>query len=64
MAANLDQMADLLVQIAVLAASNAALQGQVNSLQPGAQEPVVMTFARTPATRGKVDILDYRKRQT
>ena len=62
MAANQDQMADLLTQITALVAANATLQGQVNLLQPGAQAPVATTFARTPAFRGQVNILDYGKK--
>ena len=57
-----DQLADLLAQIAALSASNATLQGQVNLLQPGVQVPVATTFARTPAFRGQMHLLDYGKK--
>ena len=57
-----DQLADLLAQIAALSASNATLQGQVNLLQPGVQAPVATTFARTPAFRGQMHLLDYGKK--
>ena len=54
-------MFDLLAQMAALKAANAALQGQVANLQPGITAPTFAIYARTPALRGKTDLLDFRK---
>ena len=62
MAAAGDPMVELLTQLTALAASNAALQGQVASLQSGAQAPAPKSFARTPAFMGQTDLLDFRKK--
>ncbi len=61
MAAAGDPMVDLLAQMAALTAANAALQGQVANLQPGISAPTSAIYARTPALRGKTDLLDFRK---
>jgi hypothetical protein len=43
--------------MAALTAANAALQGQV----AGLTAPTSATYARTPALRGKTDLLDFGK---
>ena len=55
-------MVNLLAQMAALTAANAALQGQVASLQPGVTAPTSATYARTPAFMGQSDLLDFRKK--
>ena len=62
MAAVVDPMVNLLSQLTALAASNVALQGQVATLQVGAQAPASTSFARTPAFMGQMDLLDFRKK--
>ena len=62
MAAAIDSMVELLSQLETLAASNAALQGQVATLQSGAQAPASTSFARTPGFMGQMDLLDFRKK--
>ena len=55
-------MVELVAQLVALSALNVALQGQVAWLQPGAQAPDPMSFARTPAFMGQTDLLDFRKK--
>ena len=55
-------MIELLAHLATLAASNATLQGQVASMQPGAQATQPTTYARTPAFRGQIDLLNFGKK--
>ena len=62
MAAAVNPMVDLLSQLTTLSASNAALQGQVSTLQAGAQAPTSTSFARTPVLMGQTDLLDSRKK--
>ena len=62
MAAAGDPMVELLFQMATLAASNVAIQGQVATLQSGAQAAASTSFARTPAFMGQTDLLDFRKK--
>ena len=62
MAAARDPMVELMAQLVALSASNAALQGQVALLQPGAQAPAPTSFARIPAFMGQTDLLGFRKK--
>ena len=62
MAAAGDPMVELLTQLTALAALNATLQGQVASLQPGAQVRSPTSYARTPAFMGQTDLLNFRKK--
>ena len=62
MAAAGDPMIELLAQMATLAASNATRQGQVASMQLGAQATQPTTYARTPAFRGQTDLLNFGKK--
>ena len=62
MATTGDPVMELLSQLATLAASYAALQGQVATLQSGAQAPASTSFARTPAFMGQTDLLNFRKK--
>ena len=62
MAAAVDPMIELLAQLETLAASNATLQGQVASMQPGAQATHPTTYARTPAFRVQTDLLNFGKK--
>ena len=62
MAAAADPMVDLMAQLAVLTAANAALQGQVSNLQPGMPALTSTTFPRTPAFMGQTELLDFKKK--
>ena len=62
MAAAGNPMIELLAQLATLAASNATLQGQVASMQPGAQATQPTTYTRTPDFRGQTDLLNFGKK--
>ena len=57
-----DPMIELLTQLTALAASNAALQGQVATLQSRAPVPASASYARTPAFMGQTDLLNFRKK--
>ena len=62
MAAAGDPMIELLAQLATLATSNATLQGQVASMQPGAQATQPTIYDRTPAFRGQTELLNFGKK--
>ena len=55
-------MVKIMAQLAALTAANAALQGQVSNLQPGAPAPTSRIFARTPAFMGQMDLIDFKKK--
>ena len=63
MSANGYPMIELLTQLTALAASNAALQGQVATLQSGVPAPASASYSRTPAFMGKMDLLSFRKKE-
>ena len=50
---------DLFSQLATLAAATATLQDQVAGMHPRTPASPTTSFARTPALRGKTDLLDF-----
>ena len=52
---------DLFAQLATLAAATATLQDQVTGMHPRNPAAPTTSFARTPALRGKTDLLDFGK---
>jgi hypothetical protein len=50
---------DLFAQLATLVAATATLQSQVAEMHPITPATPTTSFARTPALRGKTDLLDF-----
>ena len=62
MAAPPNPIIELLSQLAASSAPSASLQGQVTALQPGMQATAPMSFARTPAFMGRIDLRAFRRK--
>ena len=53
---------DLFSQLSNLAAATATLQSQVAGMHPITPAALTTSYARTPALRGKTDLLDFGKK--